>query len=229
VIKLILFDIDGTLVLTGGAGGRAMAIAIAEVFGIRDGFENIPMNGRTDTWIINQVTARHGIDNDAASMQRFHDVYIQHLTREVTLPGPRKGIMPGVRPLLDSLATRSDACSALLTGNLQAGARVKLEYFDLWKYFTCGAYGDNAPERNKLLGVALQQYEASGGGRIPPSDVVIIGDTPLDVAVAIAGGARSVAVATGSHTVDELRESGADVVLEDLSDLSAALAACGLK
>jgi phosphoglycolate phosphatase-like HAD superfamily hydrolase len=228
VIKAILFDIDGTLVLTGGAGGRAMMRAFSEVFEIRGGFEGVPMNGRTDFWIVGQVAARHGIDCDPARMRRFHDVYLGHLLSEVSQPGPRKGIMPGVRPLLDTLAKRDDVCTALLTGNFEAGAKIKLEYFDLWRYFRCGAFGDNASERNGLLGVALNRLEASGGPRVSPSDVVIVGDTPLDVGVAIAGGARSIAVATGSHTVSQLEESGADVVLEDLSDLPAVLDACGL-
>jgi phosphoglycolate phosphatase-like HAD superfamily hydrolase len=135
--------------------------------------------------------------------------------------------MPGVRPLLDALAARRDAFLALLTGNFEHGARVKLEYFDLWHYFRCGAFGDAALERNGLLPTALARVEACGGPSPRPSDVVVVGDTPLDVAVARAGGARSVAVATGSYDVLTLSASGADVVLEDFSDLRAALEAFG--
>jgi phosphoglycolate phosphatase-like HAD superfamily hydrolase len=137
--------------------------------------------------------------------------------------------MPGVRPLLDHLSARDDVQLALLTGNFEAGARVKLEYFDLWRYFPCGAYGDGAYERNGLLAKAMDRVRACGGPDVPASDVVIVGDTPLDVAVALAGGARSLAVATGGHDVRSLGEAGADVVLEDLGDLAAVLDAIGLE
>ena len=227
--KLILFDIDGTLVLTGGAGARAMARAFEEVLGIRNGFEGVPMAGRTDTWIVAQVMGLCGIECDAPVLRRFQDAYVRYLAIEVHRPGPRKGVMPGVRPLLETLSARQDTYLALLTGNFEAGARVKLEYFDLWRYFRCGAFGDDVHERNNLLATALARVEACNGPRVPVSDVVIVGDTPLDVAVALTSGARSLAVATGSHDVDSLRESGADVVLPDLTELPVVLGALGLK
>jgi phosphoglycolate phosphatase-like HAD superfamily hydrolase len=133
--------------------------------------------------------------------------------------------MPGVRELLDALAGRDDAYLGLLTGNTEGGARVKLEYFDLWRYFRCGAFGDEATERNVLFDAALERVEARGGPRVARHDVVIVGDTPHDVAVARAGGGRVVGVATGSYDAGSLRVSGADVVLDDLSDLGVSLAA----
>ena len=228
MIKLILFDIDGTLVLSGGAGLRAMVQAFEDAFGVRDGMDGIPMAGRTDAWIVAQMAARHGFVCDAHSLQRFRDRYVTHLSREMREPGPRKGIMPGVGVLLDALAARNDAYLALLTGNFERGARVKLEYFDLWRYFACGAFGDTALERNGLLPKALARVEACGGPTVRPSDVVIVGDTPLDVAVATAGGAGSIAVATGSHDVQSLRDSGADAVFTDLSETKTVLDAMGL-
>lgn len=225
--KLILFDIDGTLVLTGGAGGRAMARALEDLFGIRSGADSVSMPGRTDPWIVTQMTAAHGLQSDSAALRRFYDAYIERLAIEVHQPGPHKGVMPGVRSLLDALAVRDDAFLGLLTGNIRGGARVKLEYFGLWHYFRCGAFGDDAEERNALLGTAIGRAEACGGPVVPAADVVIVGDTPLDVGVAIAGGARSVAVATGDYDVDALRAAGADAVLEDLSDLRAVLGALG--
>lgn len=226
MIKIILFDIDGTLVLTGGAGGRAMAAAFQELFAVPDAFRNIPMPGRTDSWILSDAAAAHGIA--APGLARFHDVYVEHLRAELTRPGPRQAIMPGVRPLLDRLVARSDVYLALLTGNYEAAARVKLEHFDLWRYFKCGAFGDAAPDRNGLLPKALAQIRACGGPSVEPSHVVVIGDTPLDVACAAASSARSVAVATGGYNVDALRDAGADVVFEDLSDTHAVLQALGL-
>ncbi len=216
--------------LTGGAGGRAMSYAAEEVFAQqgRVGTTPFPLNGRTDAWIVAQFAAGHELDGDPDALHRFHQAYLRHLERELEHPGPRKGIMPGVRPLLDHLSERRDIVLGLLTGNLEAGARLKLQHFDLWKYFSTGAFGGEVVERNHLFAVALDRVAEVHGARFDPSDVVIVGDTPFDVAVARAGGARSVAVATGSHDSHALAASGADVVLDDLSDLDASLAAFGL-
>lgn len=222
---VILFDIDGTLVLTGGAGGRAFSLAFEEIFGIRDAFAGIAMPGRTDAWILATAAEAHGIRPGAADLARFHSAYFLHLARELHRPGPRKGIMPGVTALLDALAGRSDAYLALLTGNYQTSARLKLEYFDLWRYFRCGAFGDDAIDRNGLLPRAVALIGARGGPAVAASQCVVVGDTPLDVGCAAAGGARSVAVATGGHGVDELKAAGADVVFEDLSRTDEVLAA----
>jgi phosphoglycolate phosphatase len=228
VTKLILFDIDGTLVLTGGAGVRALSRAFTDVFGVIDALNGFAVAGRTDAWILGEIAARHGLAWNAATSNRFHDTYIGHLKEEIRRPGPRKGVMPGIRALLDALAARDDVILGLLTGNVEAGARVKLEYFDLWRYFRCGAFGDGALERNPLLRAALDRVEACGGPRIPPQDVVVVGDTPHDVAVAAAGGSRAVAVATGSYDAAALAATGADIVMDDLNDLPAALSAFGL-
>jgi phosphoglycolate phosphatase len=216
---LLLFDIDGTLVLTGGAGGRAMSIAFAEVFGVRDAFRGITMAGRTDAWIVGDAAAAHGIPRDSPDLARFREAYFRHLVSELEQPGNgRKGTMPGVRELLDTLAARDDVYLALLTGNYESGARLKLEYYDLWRYFPCGAFGDDAPQRNGLVSRAVTQVATCGGPMFENRDAVVIGDTPLDVECASYCGARSLAVATGSHSVDQLREAGADAVLQDLGD-----------
>lgn len=220
---VLLFDIDGTLVLTGGAGGRAMSRAFEDLYGIPNGFEGVPFNGRTDTWILANAAKAHAIDAEA--LARFKPLYLSYLADELHKPGPRKGVMPGVGPLLEALSTRDDVFLALLTGNFEQGARLKLEHFDLWRFFACGAFGDTTHDRNGLLPEAIAQVIDCGGPAVDPERIVIIGDTPLDVGVALSGGARSIAVATGSHTSEELRASGADVVFEDLSDLGAVLAA----
>jgi phosphoglycolate phosphatase-like HAD superfamily hydrolase len=226
VTTVILFDIDGTLVLTGGAGGRAMARAFEDLFAISDAFDGVPIPGRTDAWILSHAAAAHGVS--LADLSGFHDVYLAHLVAELERPGPRKGIMPGVAPLLDALAVRPDIYLALLTGNYEAAARVKLEYFDLWRYFPCGAFGDDAPLRNGLVGKALARVTACGGPSFPAAQAIVIGDTPLDVECAAFSGARSLGVATGSHSVDQLQAAGADAVLQDLSDLDAVLRLLGL-
>jgi phosphoglycolate phosphatase-like HAD superfamily hydrolase len=228
VTKLILFDIDGTLVLTGGAGGRAMARAFENVFGLQHGMASISMAGRTDAWIVAQMAANHGLACTPDLFMRFHDAYIEHLLKEIHKPGPQKGILPGVRDVLDALGEHSGAHLALLTGNFERGAQIKLEYFDLWRYFPAGAFGDRTHDRNSLLDMALARVAAAGGPSVTPAETVIVGDTPLDVAVAVAGGARSLAVATGSYDVQALRASGADVVVEDLMDIEAVLEGLGL-
>ncbi len=223
--SLILFDIDGTLVLTGGAGGRAMSFAFHEIFGIRDALSGITMAGRTDAWILADALTAHKIASDPAALVRFRDTYLRHLAIELAKPGARKGLMPGVRELLDVLQRRDDVYLALLTGNYEEGARIKLEYFDLWRYFPCGAFGDDAPQRDGLVSKALERIAASGGPSFSAADAVVIGDTPLDVACAAFCGARSIAVATGSHTTEQLRAAGADVVMQDLSNTRDAVAA----
>jgi phosphoglycolate phosphatase-like HAD superfamily hydrolase len=227
VPRLVLFDIDGTLVLTGGAGARAMTLALRDLLGVENGFEGIAMPGRTDQIILRDALDRGGHPNDAALLQEFHDRYLEHLVREIDQPAPGKyrGVMPGVRDLLDLLASRDDVFLALLTGNFRAAARVKLEAFDLWRYFRCGAFGEDAHERNDLVPVAVDRARSYGLPEPPADRVVVIGDTPLDVACARAAGARAIAVATGGVDVETLRASGADVVFEDLSNTARVLRA----
>jgi len=229
VIRLILFDIDGTLVRTADAGRRALSRAFEELFAVTNALDGVPLAGRTDSWIVAAVAAARKLRLDVHTVERLRSAYLRYLPTELAEPGLRKGVMPGVRSLLQALSTRDDAYVALLTGNFEEGARIKLEYFDLWRYFPCGAFGDNAPERNGLLPRALARVRACGGPVVDPGAVVIVGDTPLDVAVAVAGGARSVAVATGTSDVATLSASGADVVLNDLSDVPAALDAMGFE
>jgi phosphoglycolate phosphatase len=200
-----------------------MTLAFDELFSVRDAFRDVPMAGRTDAGILADAAAAHGVRSDAPELARFPSIYVRHLTSELDKPGPRKGIMPGVRPLLEALAARDDIHLALLTGNFEAGAQIKLQYFDLWRYFRGGAFGDDAPERNRLLPRAVAHVAQCGGPSVAARDAIVIGDTPLDVACAQASGARSIAVATGSHSVEQLRAAGADVVFEDFSDTDAVL------
>src|SRR5262245_37646995 len=202
-----------------------MTVAFAELFAIRDAFSDVAMAGRTDAGILADAVAAHGIRADAPELTRFPIIYAQHLTRELDQPGPRKGVMPGIRPLLDSLSARDDVHLGLLTGNYEACAQLKLQYFDLWHYFRGGAFGDNAPDRNRLLPRAVAQVASCGGPLVDARDAIVIGDTPLDVACARASGARSIAVATGNFSVADLRGAGADLVFADLGDTHAVLRA----
>jgi phosphoglycolate phosphatase len=198
-----------------------MSSAFEQLFGIADAFRGVPMAGRTDSRILADAADAHGIAAASPLLSEFPVVYAAHLAREIEQPGSRKGIMPGVEPLLDTLSVRDDVHLALLTGNYETTAQLKLEYFDLWRYFRSGAFGDAALDRNGLLPRAVAHVAKCGGPCIEAHEAIIVGDTPLDVACAQASGARCVAVATGMHSVDQLRAAGADVVFEDFSDTDA--------
>jgi phosphoglycolate phosphatase len=230
-VTTLLFDIDGTLIRTGRAGSRAMNRAFEELFGISRAFDGTHMAGRTDMWILEDAATRAGLNLNAASRQQFRERYLECLVDALpeAPPAPStaegmKGVLPGVRSLLDVLTSpplRDTIFLALLTGNSEDGARLKLEHFDLWRYFRCGAYGDDVHDRNELFDVAMRRVRACGGPASHPRDVIVVGDTTFDVACAAAAGARSIAVATGPSDADTLKKSGADVVFEDLSDTAA--------
>ncbi len=226
-LNIVLFDIDGTLILTGGAGGRAMSRAFEEVFGIARAFDGVPMAGRTDRRILDNAAARAGLVLDDEARRRFRDRYFDCLLEALQEPAHPKRVLPGVLPLLEALTSpplAEDIVLALLTGNCEQGARLKLEYFDLWRFFRCGAFGDDTHDRNDLFSVAMQRAKDCGFPGVAPERVIVVGDTELDVACAAAAGARSVAVATGPSSAGVLRESGAEVVLEDLSNTNGFLA-----
>ena len=230
--KLVLFDIDGTLVLTGGAGIRAMNRACEELVGHPLALDGIPVAGRTDRIILTDVVARAGHALDGGLLDRLREEYISNLREEIERPGRTqsfeslgarggvKAVMPGIRELLDVLERRQDVFLGLLTGNFEAGARIKLEHFDLWRYFRCGAFGDDAADRNELVPFALERARRCGLPDISPADILVVGDTPHDVACALAVCATPVGVATGGFTVEQLRESGAEHVFQDLSRTS---------
>lgn len=221
---LILFDIDGTLCLTGRAGWRAMNRACQDVLDAEDPMAAVEFAGRTDWSILRDVMAKYGRTLDAAMLADLRDRYVRYLEAEIEQPGTGvKDVMPGIRPLLDALQRRDDVALALLTGNFVEGARIKLEYFDLWKYFPCGAFGGDAASRNDLVPVALTRARACGIVNGQPSQVLVVGDTPNDIECALVVGATPVAVATGGYSVDDLRAAGAEIVFADLSDAEAFL------
>jgi phosphoglycolate phosphatase len=220
--KLVLFDIDGTLVLTGGAGIRAMNRAGESVLGISNLLDGIPVAGRTDWIILHDALRQAGHDLDEPLFERMRDAHHEFLREEIVRPGDGvKDVMPGIRQLLPLLQSSADIALGLLTGNFEQAARIKLGHFDLWEYFRCGAFGDDAADRNALVPFAVDRARACGLGDFDYASVVVIGDTPSDVACANAVGALPVAVATGTYSVAQLRKTGAPIVLEDLSDTEA--------
>ena len=216
--KLVLFDIDGTLVLTGAAGLRAMNKACEDLVGHADALSGIPVAGRTDRIILSDVAERCGRTLDEALLAELRERYLEHLRTEIERPGRGvKAVMPGIRELLTALEQRDDVFLGLLTGNFETGARIKLEHFGLWRYFRCGAYGDDAADRNALVPFAVDRARSRGLPDLASEHIFVVGDTPHDVACARAAGAVPVAVATGSFTVEQLRATGADIVFQDLS------------
>jgi phosphoglycolate phosphatase len=228
--KLVLFDIDGTLVLTGGAGIRAMNRACEDLVGHPHALADIPVAGRTDRIILTDVVTRAGHSLDDGLLDRLRDRYLENLREEIERPGRvqnfeslgarggMKAVMPGIRELLDTLERRADVFLGLLTGNFQQGAQIKLEHFGLWRYFRCGAFGDDSADRNDLVPFAVERARECGVPELAPEHILVVGDTPHDIACARAAGALPVAVATGGFTADQLREHGADIVFEDLSE-----------
>jgi phosphoglycolate phosphatase-like HAD superfamily hydrolase len=220
--KLLLFDIDGTLILTGGAGSRGMTHAFEAVFEVHDAFDGIAMPGRTDPQIMADALARADIQADDGRLARFRTEYRRSLAEELARSSARRAlVMPGVRPLLDALRARPDVFLALLTGNYSEAARIKLDHFGLWEYFRCGAFGEDAGKRSDLVAAAVRRARSEGLLPSLPRDVLVVGDTPLDVECALAAGVRPIAVATGGYPTDVLLASGAEVVFPDLSDTEA--------
>lgn len=225
---LLLFDIDGTLITTGGAGYRSMKRALDTVLGVTTALEGIPVAGRTDSIILRDALAAiDGRELTTELRDEIRDVYCRLLQEELERVGGGPGVLPGVKELLNRLVDNPAYHLALLTGNFTQSARIKLGFFDLWRYFAWGAFGEDAVERNDLLPVALSRFEARTGHTITPDRVVIIGDTPNDVAVAQAGGTSVVCVTTGHFDRASLEAAGAGIVFHDLSDVDEVLRVLG--
>lgn len=224
--RLLLFDIDGTLVLTGGAGKRAISRAFHELFGFADALAGVSFSGRTDRYLVEQGLERSGVPVTPDSLARVRERYLMRLAEAIHEPAHGiQAVLPGITRLLDVLDEHTHVHCALLTGNYEAGARIKLEYFDLWRRFGWGAFGDDHAERDLIALAAVAEAPARGVALHDPRHAIVVGDTPFDVTCARAAGARVIAVATGGHTVDQLRACDPDAVFEDLSDLDAVLAA----
>jgi phosphoglycolate phosphatase-like HAD superfamily hydrolase len=216
--SLVLFDIDGTLVQTAGAGVRGMNAAFERMFGPARVLDGIPIAGRTDRAIVMDAMRKAGIESSDETIGAFRQAYVEALHLEIGRPvsGQPFGVLPGVVALLDALETTTSVTTALLTGNFEMGATIKLSHFDLWRRFAFGAFGDDHADRRSLVPIAVERLRALGLPAPPPDRIVIIGDTPSDVDCAKAYGARALAVATGPFSSAALQDAGADVVVETL-------------
>ena len=214
-MRLVLFDIDGTLIDSGGAGTRSLNNAFRDLFSLEDAFHGIRMAGKTDTEIIKEGLLKHGITKEG-HLDAVVSAYLENLEKEIQ--NNRKHLKPGVSELLEHLNTESDAGLGLLTGNIEPGARIKLESFDLNRYFSSGAFGSDDEDRNNLLPIAVKRFEKLFQKSIEIDNCIIVGDTPRDVACAHIYSALCIGVATGPYSFEELVEAGADIVVKDLSD-----------
>jgi phosphoglycolate phosphatase-like HAD superfamily hydrolase len=224
-VKLVLFDIDGTIMITNGAGRRAVHRALLEVFGTI-GKADHRFDGKTDPQIVRELMrlAGHGDETIDARMERMLDRYVTYLHEELASPAHKPLVYPGVHALIEALDGRNDAILGLLTGNLEAGAHAKLIAVGIEpSRFRIGAFGSDHELRGELPAIAQRRVRESMGLDIPGADVVVIGDTPADVECGRAIGARAIGVATGHYDVHELSSHGAAAVFPDLSDTHAVM------
>lgn len=221
--RLILFDIDGTLITSGGAGEAALVRAMKSRFGIEEDFVGIVLAGATDALIARALLAKHGLEVSPENIAALLDSYLHHLSE--CMPAFCGRVLPGLLELLTRLKSMPHMVVALLTGNLVRGAEIKLRHYGVWDYFEFGAFADDHHDRNELGKFASARAEKRHGAPIPPERIYVIGDTPRDIACGRAIGAKTVAVATGGSSRDELAAHHPDHLFDDLSDTEAVLAA----
>jgi phosphoglycolate phosphatase-like HAD superfamily hydrolase len=219
VKTLLLWDIDGTLIDSGGAGIRALRAALKSVFNIDGSLDDIEFAGRTDRWIMRRILAKFGLPATEEIFARYFDAYIAALPGE--LAHPRARVLPGISALLDAAADEGDIVMGLLTGNIRRGAEVKLAHHGLWRYFPFGAFADDSEQRNELGPHALRRAREHAGEGISAERVWVIGDTPLDIACGRAIGAKTLAVATGHFPAGQLAAHQPSALLADFSDNAA--------
>ena len=230
---LALFDIDGTLVDSGGAGRLALQAAFRSVFGLHNvlgSTSRVRFNGKTDPTIIADIAREIGIPavDVEARYAELQEAYLHALRTELAVSSPHRRVMPGVRPLLDLLAARPDVFLGLVTGNIEEGARTKLDAFGLNRYFIDGGYASDHPERSEIARIAHQRLSRRAGFRFPVDRVMVIGDTELDVLCARANGFRAIAVESDGVPRERLVAARPHTLLADLTDARAVLAAMGL-
>ncbi|MGE5235699.1 MAG: HAD family hydrolase [Acidobacteriota bacterium] len=218
---LVLFDIDGTLISTGGRAGKALASALEQTFGTAGPYETFRYSGKTDPQIVFELMNLAGHGREVVE-PRLDEVFRRYLTGLRGALGPEVvQVLPGVRPLLELLAERDDTAVGLLTGNVAPGAAIKLQTAGLDGFFGIGAYGSDDEDRNRLVAIARGRAAQRYGHDFAGGGTVVVGDAEADIRCARAGGARSVAVASGWTTRNELAALEPDALLDSLDPESA--------
>lgn len=225
-MKLICFDIDGTLIWTHGAGRRAIRRALLEVLGTAGPIDSFRFDGRTDGEIVRKLAEAAGLPVDEAMVEHVLIRYVENLRHELAAPGHVTDVYPGVRELLDALEPLPGCALGLLTGNVVEGARLKLASGSLdFARFRVGAFGSDHHERTELPGVAQARAREALGVEVAGANLVIVGDTPADMRCGRSVGARAIGAATGSYSVEQLMEAGAAAAFPDLSSTAAVVEA----
>lgn len=214
--RLFLFDIDGTLISSGGAGEAALKDAMLSRFGVEEDLDGIILAGATDGRIARELLEKHSISVSPENVSALLDTYLGHLTERIGRHDGR--LLPGIVSLLKVLSERTDVVLALLTGNVSRGAKIKLTHYGVWDFFEFGAFADDHHDRNELGKFARARALERHGEDFPPSRIYVIGDTPKDIECGRAIGACTVAIATGHYSSAELRDHAPDFLFEDLSD-----------
>jgi phosphoglycolate phosphatase len=224
-MKLVLFDVDGTLIRDDGAAREAYAKALREVYAFPGTLHKYDFSGRTDPQITNEVLSHEGYEpaEIEAKMGRLWSSYLEELERLVT--ATRIRVLPGVVRLLESLAKQADVTLGLLTGNIERGARIKLAPHDLNRFFPFGAFGSDAAERERLPPVAVERAHQMHGRRFTGRDVVVIGDSIYDIRCGVPHQATTIAVATGHTSPEKLLGEKPDHFFENLGQTDEVLAA----
>ena len=218
VIRLVLFDIDGTLIRTRGAGVRAFERTFASEFNIRNGTGRIHFAGRTDTSLAREMFVQHDVPPTSENFRRFFDAYVHWLDFE--LGRSEGGTCPGVWEFVRALRNLPDAPAiGLLTGNIRLGAEIKLRHFELWEVFQTGAFADDDEDRDRIAALAQERGARLLDRKLPGEEILVVGDTPRDVRCARSIRARMLAVGTGGASIEELAEQKPDWLIEDLSQV----------
>ncbi len=218
MIQLVLFDVDGTLIHSGGAGVKAFARAFTSEFGVNDGTERLKFAGRTDVSLVREFFSNHQIEASPKNFERFFQSYLfwlEQLIRECK-GGACRGVLEFHRAL-EMLP--HPPMLGLLTGNIREGARIKLQHYNLWEMFAFGAFADDDEDRDRIAAVARQRGGERLGRPLRGDEILVVGDTPLDIRCARAIEARALAVATGTFTVEELLTHAPDWAVPDLSKI----------
>ena len=215
--RLLLFDIDGTLIHSGGAGVSALKLALKERHEIDDDLHDIEIAGMTDSGIVVAILKKHKVPETKENITAFLDSYVHFLSLE--LPRRKGKLLPGVFELLEKLRSRPHLVLALLTGNVSRGAQLKLGHYGVWHFFEFGAFADDHHDRNQLGAFARSRAKEKHGREFSAAEIDVIGDTPRDIACGKAFGARTVAVATGTWSREELAKHQPDFLIDDLSDV----------